>query len=282
MKIGHNEWASINLENNSPGNITSPFAFETTATPAVMSFDDAADYTAQLVADKYANLHLCLSGGLDSEFVAKVLVRNSIAFTPVIVAADYVESENWYAYKFCQDNNLTPLVLDFSGKEKHTELVKMLIAHAHKHCLPFDRSLIVNIVADLLPNACVLTGYGDPVHVSSTFYEPIGDLVELTDHDYFLDVVHGSKHPGAFFSYTPELFAALVRELDTTKNTQIAKADLYGILCRSKIQSSFFNFYQLPELEFIIKKSLSKLGKNPEHQAFFINRDTLLNKFSGL
>jgi hypothetical protein len=282
MKIGHNGWASINLERDNLVNITAPFEFTTTAVPVAMTFTKAADYTAQLIATKYTNLHLCLSGGLDSEFVAKVLVRNSIPFTPVIVAADYVDAENWYAYKFCQDNKLTPLVLDFAGKEKHIELVKMLIAHAHKHCLPFDRSLIVNVVATLLPEAHIITGYGDPVHVSSTFYEPIGPLVELTDHDYFLDVEYGTKHPGAFFSYTPELFASLIKELDITKNSQMAKAELYGILCRSKIQSSFFNFYHLPELEFIIKKSLDKLGKNPLHQAFFINRDTLLNQLSGL
>ena len=282
MNIGHNGWLSVNLEKYSVSNITDPFAVEFNATAKVMSFDDAADYTAQLIAKQYTDLHLCLSGGLDSEFVAKVLIRNSIPFTPVILAADYAEAENWYAYKFCHDNKLTPLVLDFAGKEKHVTLVKMLIEKAHKYYLPFDRALVVSVIADLLPNASVLTGNGDPVHVSTTFNEPVGNLVEITDHNYFLDVVHGSKHPGAFLSYTPELFAALVRELDTTMNTQMAKSQLYGILCRTKIQSSFFNFYHSTELDFIIKKSLDRLGKNSEHQAFFINRDTLLNQLTGL
>lgn len=277
MNIGHNSWLSVNLEKDSALNISAPFSVSFNASPSTMTFNEAADYTANLIASKFDNLHLCLSGGLDSEFVAKVLLRNNISFTPVIVSADFVNAENWYAFKFCNDNNITPLVLDFTGPEKHIDLAKQLIVYARQHSLPFDRALLVNIVADLLPTASILTGYGDPVHVSSNYNEPVGEMVELTDHDYFLDTVYGNAHPGAFFSYTPELFYAMVRDLDTTKNTQDSKLDLYNLLWRPKMQSPFFELYPSSDLAYIIKHALKTIGKLPEHQAYFINRYTLLN-----
>jgi hypothetical protein len=282
ISIGHNNWLTVNLEKNSCNNISNPFAVEFNTTAKVMKFDDAADYTAQLIAGKFSNLHLCLSGGMDSEYVATVLLRNKIPFTSVIVAADHLESENWYAYKFCKDHNINPTVLDFRGKSNYIKLIKLIIKYAHTHNLPFDRALLVNIVADLLPTADILTGYGDPVHVSSTFDESIGNSVEITDHDYFLETVHGDRHPSGFFSYTPELFLSMAMDIDSDKNTQVAKADLYRILCRAKIRSSFFNFYHITEIESIVHASLDTLGKNLLHQTFLINRDTLFKKLTGL
>ncbi len=277
MNIGHNNWLSINLEKDNRLNITNSFAVKFNVGPTTMLFSEAADYTANLIANEYDNLHLCLSGGIDSEFVATVLLRNNIKFTPVIMLADYTKIENWYAFKFCKEHNIAPLVLDYSGKEKHIDLAKQIIVYARQHSLPFDSALLVNIIAEQLPNAAIITGYGDPVHVSSTYSEPIGETVELTDHHYFLDVVHGAVHPGAFFSYTPELFYAMVRELDVTKNTQDAKSSLYNILWRPKIQSPFFELHPSSDLSYIIKHALDSGGKLPQQQAFFINRYTLLN-----
>jgi hypothetical protein len=282
INIGHNNWLSVNLEKNSTTNVTDPFKVEINSTGKVMGFNDAADYTARLIAERYSNIHLCLSGGMDSEFVATVLIRNNINFTPVIILADHTATENWYAFKFCNEQNLSPLLLDYQGKENHIQLAKQIIAYAKQHSLPADRSLLVNIIAEQLPNVAVLTGYGDPVHVSADYNETIGNMVEITDHDYFLDVVNGSRHPGAFFSYTPELFYSMCREIDWTKNTQDAKTDLYNIRWRPKMHSTFFELYPSSELSYIVKHALNSVGKRSKHQAFFINRDTLLNQLTGL
>ena len=84
-------------------NLTTPFnaTFNIQSPVSTMSFNDAADYTANLIAHKYDNLHLCFSGGLDSEYVATVLCRNEIPFTPVILLTPN-NAEIWYAFKFCK------------------------------------------------------------------------------------------------------------------------------------------------------------------------------------
>ncbi len=63
------------------------------------------------------NYNLFLSGGIDSENIANILIDCGITFTPIIVSYvhkgqvlnDYDIS---YAYQFCKNNNITPTVID--------------------------------------------------------------------------------------------------------------------------------------------------------------------------
>ena len=245
LKIGHQHWLHTNLEVGSvEHNITDPFAvkFDIKAPVLNLDFNSAADYTAKLIADKYTNLHLCLSGGLDSEFVAVVLLRNQIPFVPVILSTRN-NHESWYAFKFCDEHKLTPVVFDFTSSIRTADtkfviedLVIQIIENATALKIPIGVSLIPNIIVKLLldPTANVLTGYGDPLHISDHFNDPIGDVFEITDHDCYLNLEYGDSHPGAFFTFTPEIFKAIIADIDVNKNSQISKSTLYGLQSRSK------------------------------------------------
>ena len=279
--IGHNGWLKCNLVADSMDNITEPFRIEFDCKPQVMPFQDAADYTAKLIAEKYNNIHLFLSGGIDSEFVAKVLLRNKIPFTPVILDAEYNRPESWYAHKFCHENNIEPLVYMFTGSSGHHELVKSLCSIAIKLKLPVNISLINNVFAKIISaDAHILNGFGEPFYNSTTFSQPMGETLEIADHDFFMETEYGDRHPGAFFTYTPELYSALIKEIDFTANTQIAKASLYGVLPRSKNYTHFFDMFPSKNIELILHRAFSTLKKDISKQMMVINRNVLLQKFS--
>ena len=246
FNLGYQNWLQTNLTVGSMDNLTTPFnaTFNIESPVSTMSFNDAADYTANLIAHKYDNLHLCFSGGLDSEYVATVLCRNKIPFTPVILLTPN-NAEIWYAFKFCKFNNLTPVVFDFSSKTGLTNNFSQILLNAYQIAsaikLPIVEALISNVVSKLLPDssATVITGCGEPLRMSDHFDDPIGDVFEIWDRDCYLNLEYGDRHPGAFFTFTPEIFKAMITDIDYTLNSQLAKSKLYGLSERAKSYSVF-------------------------------------------
>ena len=269
ITCGHKDWIQCNPS------ITEQFSMAFTPANAVLQagFHQAADYTATLINARYENIYLCLSGGIDSEYVATVLLRNKIPFVPVILDADFTRTEVQYAYKFCSVHNITPQVIDYTGPNGHQRLLKELAALAFQLQVPMDMGLVPNLVAKLLPDANILTGYGDPFAVNTT--TAIGNSIEFYDHDYYLHL--SGNHPGAFFSYTPELLCSMVAEMDTTKSIQDAKEQLYSIGWRPKAEPFFYELYQTPETKLIVDLIKQTQSKAEDSKKYFINRDTLLS-----
>ncbi len=63
------------------------------------------------------NYNLFLSGGIDSENIANILLECNVKFTPVIVSYSHKNKvlndyDISYAFKFCKKNNLTPKIID--------------------------------------------------------------------------------------------------------------------------------------------------------------------------
>jgi hypothetical protein len=231
---GHNNWFEINLSKEVNNHL---LAFQARLNLAganlSMSFDQASDYTAGLIASKYNNLHLSLSGGYDSEYVAKVLLRNNIPFTPVILATPHNTDEVWYAKHFCHRTRCTPLIMDFTNN--YGKLLTSVIKHAKEISTAPSISFYPHVIADYIgESAHLITGYGDPFAYNNDYDVVLENCFEIEEHDYYLDLSFGTDHPCAFFSYTPELFFALIKNIDVKKNIQAAKSQLYQIYPRIK------------------------------------------------
>lgn len=281
-KIGHNQWLTINHSTGLSSNLVNELdiAFALNGVVKTMRFDDAADYTADLISKNYNNLHLSLSGGLDSEFVGKVLVRNQINFTPVILETPYNVAEIWYAYKFCDDNKLSPVVLNYVTD--YDELIKEMIKITVELNMPMNASSLPIVVANKLSQARVVNGYGEPYYNSTSYKEAMGEILDLHDNNFWTEMHFGDKHPGAFFTYTPNLFQACVREIDSSKNSQVAKSELYGIIPRPKLINWPFDYCNNPQLQKIITQLQKKLHKPWELQSIKIHRCELLDKLNNL
>ena len=277
--IGHNSWLEISLTKGDSNNFVNEFAptFNLTAPVSVMTFQTAADYTAKLIASRYADLYLALSGGLDSEFVAEVLLRNSIDFTPVILLAPWNQSEVWYAYKFCQDKKLTPKILDYTGSEQYHAVVKRMVGHSVSLQLPVWITTLPLIVAEEIGNGHLINGSGEIFYDSASYQEPMGDLFNFVCFNHWLEIAHGTKHPGAFFSYTPEIFRAGIADIDTTQNSQVAKSQLYNIPFRPKMHNHPFGYYPSLRLDAVINNLRKKM---PAIKHCRIQKNYLLDKLS--
>lgn len=235
---GYNNWFNINLKLGAD-NSKLPIEIELAIPSSInFNFEQASDATANLIASKFDNLHLCLSGGMDSEYVALVLLRNKIPFTPVLLKLDDNLEELWYAKHFCYRQNIKPLVLDYSGQ--YNKLLRTIFKYSNAASLGPGISFFPHVIADYLEplNGSLITGYGDAV----AYGDPLNDYntitnndVEIEAHDFYLDLNFGDKHPGGFFSYTPDMFFSHIASMPLGLNLQAAKEELYQVPGRSKI-----------------------------------------------
>ena len=282
--VGYKEWLQINHSKGNPNNLSNrlELIFNLTEPVQLLSFNLAADYTVDLINKNYNNLHLSLSGGLDSEFIAKVLVRNKIKFTPVILITPTNVSalETWYAYKFCDENSLVPKLLDYSDIENYIELLKKMIKINDQLKIPMNAGSFAITIANEIKDSTVLNGYGEPFYNSESYQEAMGDILDIHDNNFWSELYFGNSHPGAFFSYTPELFRACIKDIDTTKNSQVAKAELYGLVPRPKILNLPYDYCPDPTVQKIINSLRKKLYKPWELQSIKIHKNDLLDKLN--
>lgn len=236
-----------------------------------LNFERASDLTAELIGKNYTNLHLCLSGGLDSEYVAKVLLRNGIDFVPVIVIANSFSNEYWYAKYFCNQHNLDPIIIDYSTRLYDYQ--KLVIAEAVKICCEPKESFVKHVIAHHFPQAHLLSGFGDPLHgLSSNYDQPHGETLVMNEHDFWFDLSYDNAHPGGFFTYTPDIFYSYARNVDLSLNTQLAKTKLYDIPFRPKLPVGFLEY--LPPNP-AIQKIATKFRKSKTMQEVYLDRETL-------
>jgi len=202
---------------------------------APVSVQAAADLTAARIAERYSKLWLSLSGGLDSEFVANVLLRNGIDFTPVhVLGLDPVETD--YAMNWSRRNQRELLLIEYG----YGTLAPVYTALAKRINNAAMGSVLTAHIATKAERegAALITGMGEFFN-DEDYPAPAGDRLDLYERDYFLEILmRGNiRHPGAFLSYTPELVYALLKSLDPQLPTQEIKANAYGLPFRPKTKN---------------------------------------------
>jgi hypothetical protein len=222
---GHNNWYHVKLEKLSAHNEFT-INFNVDKPTQLMSFQDATDYTANLIYQQSKNIFLGLSGGLDSEFVANVFVRNNIPFTPIILTFNKTK-EHYYALEWCEVNNIIPTIVDVSEDDKDfvkyaNWLSNFTSTQVHSMSMTCYMSRIVKKHGGKLIHA-------DPtlVKITNGFYDPVTDQLEISWYEFLLELVYPAEHVGGFFFHTPELALAYATELDTSLSNNRAKTKLY-------------------------------------------------------
>lgn len=222
---GHNDWYSVNLD---PFSIDfSPYPFKE------MSFHDACDHTARLIADKFDNLYLAFSGGYDSELVANVLLRNKIPFTPFIWK-DCRSKETDFALHWCRKNNIIPRV--YEGDVLDIKLRKILKKTAASFNSIDGIGSLAVMLAKIIDkeNGHLITGDGIVISSGIDYPNPMSLQTNWLKSEFFVDLLR-PKHPGSFFLHTPEILLSYAKEVDKSLPTQEAKAILYELNFRPKI-----------------------------------------------
>lgn len=205
-----------------------------------MSKEDAIDHTVESITSKYDNLYVALSGGIDSEFIAKTLHERGIKFIPVILDFTLNSAEIWYAYYWCYKNNITPHTI----KIPINEVSEKFSAIATKTNEPFICAVDF-IIEEYVSsnNGHLLCGGSEPFDRDLVFSDRMirttSDDLDMCSYEFALDTAFPNKHPNGFLVHTPELLFSIVRDLDYSKPVQIAMSEYYGVAPRPKLPYIF-------------------------------------------
>jgi len=227
MPGGHNDWFSVSVAEKH-----FQLKINRQATKLYQDFDVAANIAAQLLYKEWGDrpLYLALSGGIDSELVARILLTNKIPFIPVIVKIGTLNQlETWYAEYWCHSNNIVPVVLDYTLDEFAKQIARLS---------PKLRQIKnYNLTPTLLVYEYASKQGGHGIYCA-------GDVNLDSDRsefycaslDFVSNLVDVGKHPTSFFMYTPELALSYVNQFDVRKSEQYNKIAFYKVMPRPKIE----------------------------------------------
>jgi len=202
-----------------------------------MDFGKASDYTAQLIYEKYPNIFLSFSGGLDSDYVFHVFKRNNIPFNPIIVKTSGNSLEMKYAFHTCKKFEVTPIVIDLNDKDYLTFLETHVIKKLNGRGLCAVPGVFACEYARTQSGICVI---GEHMIDNDENYIFPG----MNEWDFYNEVFVGEDYNVPFFNYTLELTNAMIAEIDNMPIDEW-KYKLYNLEYRPIIDYQFDTKFQL-------------------------------------
>ncbi len=227
MPGGHNDWFSVD-----PHGVNFQLRFNRRATTLYKDFDDAADVAAQLLYKEWGSrpIYLALSGGIDSELTARILLKNKIPFTPVILKiADWNKLESWYAEYWCYTNNIKPLILNYTTEEFFKQVLRLFPKSTQIKNFHQTPIFLIYEHVHQLGGCCVYSG-GD------INFDKDRQEFYCASLDFISNIVDAGDHPTSFFMYTPELALSYVNQFDLSHDEQYNKLSFYQVSPRPKIE----------------------------------------------
>lgn len=159
---------------------------------------------------KQGTLHLCYSGGVDSEFMVSVFIELGIPFTPVLFRFNhYNQNDLDYSLKFCQAKKLTPLIIDIDF-DHFVKSGRLLTVCKQIKTSLWHRAGVCEGVSNL--DGTVLLGDCEPyVNLDQ---ETMTWNFKIDEHEFAWgnwfeqNSIHGTPY---FGSYTPGKFIAFLK-----------------------------------------------------------------------
>lgn len=245
-----NDWFTTNLEERNKRvcdfQLTlNPYKFKS------RGFHQDCTDAAYDIANRYDNVHLSYSGGLDSEFILNTFVDAKIPITPVIVKTEFNKEEFEFALKYCKSRNVNYKILEYEKKD----FILKLHEKTHKrnlHALLGGLPLLINDYVKS-QGGHLINGNGDPftiedkenkqnshsLHLIHKYPENrVSQLLEFSEWDAYPEQ-YDSDNPNAFFNYNIPIMYSMIKEIDYDIPFQHAKTKLYGLEYRFKIFYSY-------------------------------------------
>ena len=223
------------------------------------TFQNHCDRVVKNIADQGRPIALFYSGGLDSEFILSVFLRNNIPATPVVIATPFNKQELCYAVEFLKQNNLDPIIYQYDNES----FFRNSLATAKKlNIRNLSQAIQLSLMDELTClNYNVITGHGDP------YFSELNMSFGEWDF-YYLNFY--PNHVGAFFLYDYSLHRCMVEEFKYSEPIQANKCRLYNLEMRPKIDLSkaflkYASTFNLPEsltLQIPVKQYKEALQSN--------------------
>jgi len=172
--------------------------------------EESKKAAAELYDLKQGDLHLCYSGGVDSEFMVSVFIELGIPFTPVLFKFNnYNKIDLGYALKFCELKNLKPLIIDIDFDSFVTSGRLLELCKKIKTSI-WLRAGVCEGISKL--DGTVLLGDCEPY--VSLDQETMAWNFKIDEHEFAwgnLFVQNGIHGTPYFGSYTPGKFIAFLK-----------------------------------------------------------------------
>jgi hypothetical protein len=224
-----------------------------------MDFYSAAIFTANIIANKYDNILIGLSGGIDSEFVVKLFHDQKLPFKPIIIKTPFNITELEYAFHLCKNLNLDPIVLECNAVEFMNVYKKLIAEKLQGTGINSTYSVIACHYA-YKHNSLFLIGD----HFLGGNIDKI-ETIEASEWDFYCNVLYGDQSLN-FFKYTPELSYAMFKEIDGSRLAEY-KHRLYKCDFRPKINPDRPpNFHNLHHM---IMKQVGTSNEMPKNTHIF-------------
>ena len=174
----------------------------------------------------YKKIYVALSGGMDSEFVMNCFGDAAI---PIIVDTPGNKLESSYAYHYCKNYNITPIVI----KKTEAEMLTVFYEQIFKKI----NSVAPNSVATYIAAKYAVDNGGVAV-IGEHGYDCVNEW------DFYNDALIGVDSSLYFFMWTPELVKAMKDEWKKFDDHQEFKNSIYGVSFRPKIKYQYSRNYE--------------------------------------
>jgi hypothetical protein len=188
--------------------------FDVDIDPLPLTFSNYYEETkkaAEFVwANKQGTLYLLYSGGLDSEYALSVFLSLGMNVVPVIIhlTPNYNDHDIAYAFRFCRQKNIGPLVIDVNFDDFVQSGLMLDISKRIRSWVP-ARAATAHVCGML--DGTVILGDGEPT------IEKVNDdwFITILEHDYAVvnyfvqQKLYGTPH---FNRYTPEMMASFLTD----------------------------------------------------------------------
>jgi hypothetical protein len=227
--------------------------------------------TAEYInATRTGEIQVLYSGGLDSEYVARILLHLGIKFTPVIIQLKNVKDNTIYndhdtvhAFKFCEDHNLKPLIYDLDFDRFVSSGQWRDIAESIECCAVAIPATMY--VASQLDGFTILGN--DPPYIK--YQDGKWYLQELQYIHSILRYYKKYKVNGCpfFLSYNPEMMLSFLLE---PKIQELGKNQILGKKGSNSTKSYVFNNgsgFNMPIYDFETKTRVKYTGYEKIYQS---------------
>ena len=261
--LGKNHWIKYRLNRS----YTNPWPeteievyLRPNAPSAIVPWDQAAKNVAEDLYANYTNLYVAMSGGIDSEFVAQTFLNLKIPFKPIILKVDDLnELDIWWAFKWCKENNIEPVVLT----ETTENWVDKFISVSKEHCgrfgqgtgtMSYINEYVIQHEGNLVTGAGFIEYFPDENldymryrYKDSALHNSDGS--EKTGYIFHEpDVLQAMRYPTMpfnFLSWTPEIVLSYIYHRDMTIDSAANKAKIMNCLPRPKNIGAASCFFRL-------------------------------------
>lgn len=161
---------------------------------------------AEKIYNKYDNIHILLSGGLDSEIVIRSFVDQKLRVIPTIIRfpRGINKHDISFAFDFCSTHNLKPLIIDFDPIQFYKTKESFFYIDNSQCAIPAF-PILCKIIEMI--NGTVIIGSGEP----EMAINPANNKLSVRDVEHEYSISKFAYKMGydnvisLFFQYTTEL-----------------------------------------------------------------------------